>query len=150
PENVAVLRRNLARNGVQGCRVLEAAAIPGDVAKPVLIDIPEEGRDAPVGASLAAGSEVTGRRLLRTIEVEGLPFRELIDGCDLIKVDAEGVEAELIESAFDTLASSRPTMIVEVLPESRNLAAVLTRLAKAADYRITIVPAYGGHKITDV
>ena len=96
PELADILCRNLARNKLD--RVIEvrqAAAIASATEESVEVSIPDEGRFAHVGAHLTAGSEVSGRSQLRIINVRGIPFRSLIERADLIKIDAEGIEAEL-------------------------------------------------------
>jgi len=146
PGVASVLRRNLARNGLAGIEVLEAAAIPGDTGRTVTLTIPAEGRSAPVGAFLSDHSEVTDRRAETTITVQGVPFRELITGRDLVKVDAEGIEYQLLASVRDVLLSERPTLLIEVLPESRMLGEFLAAIARDAGYRIVIVPEWGSAK----
>jgi FkbM family methyltransferase len=150
PRNAAVLRRNLARNGIAGVVVLEAAAVPSDHVAPVQLSIPAEGRGAPVGAHLVAGVEVGGRSSDAVIEVQGLPFCELIRGCGLIKIDAEGIEAELLGSALEALVAERPALVVEVLPEAVRLGELLATLATRAGYGIYVLPAYGSQTIVGV
>jgi FkbM family methyltransferase len=143
PGLVGTLKANLLRNGVTDVQVLEAAVIPDRIARAVRLNIPDERRSAPVGAHLLEGSEVSGRSSLRTLEVQGLPFRDLLAGRDLIKIDAEGIEAALLTSARDILLANRPAMLIEVLPEATTLGQVLAALAKEAGYSISIIPEYG-------
>ena len=42
---------------------------------------------------------------------------------------------------------NKPTIIVEVLPESEKLAALISSMAKKNRYTINIVPAYGNDTI---
>ncbi len=150
PRNVAVLRENLGLNGLNRVEVLHAAAIPGAAPAEVTLNIPDEGRDAPVGAHLTEGVEVEGRSSSNRIRVAGLPFRDLLAGRDLLKIDAEGIEAELLESARDIILAHRPTMVVEVLPEATRLAALIAELATAAGYLIHVVPEWGSETIVTV
>lgn len=143
PSVAATLRRNLARNGLGRVTVLNAAAIPGDAEATVSLSIPNEGRDAPVGAFLAATSEVSDRDRSNSLDVRGLPFRDLIQGCDVIKIDAEGIEAELLGAVEAELIATRPTLLIEVLPESERLGRLLARLAVAARYEIVVIPEWG-------
>jgi FkbM family methyltransferase len=142
-----VLRSNLARNGVTCVNVLTAAAVPGDLAREVSLNIPDEHRDAPVGAHLLEGVEVSGRSSHQVLRVRGEPFNQLIQGCDLVKIDAEGIEAELLGNARDTLVAQRPTLMVEVLPEAIRLGQVIADLARDAGYTIHVVPEYGDERI---
>ena len=150
PENAAVLRANLHRNGVEGAEILEGAAIPDISRQRVTLNVPDERRAAPVGAYLALGSEVSQRSSSRVAAVEGFPMRELVRGRDLIKIDAEGIEHALLKSVMPLLVDSRPTLVLEVLPESEQLAAVVCELARAAEYAITIVPGYGSNDVVTV
>lgn len=150
PQVAAVLRGNLARNGLEGVEVLEAAAVPGGEARDVVLSIPDDGRAAPVGAHLVEGVEIGPRRELRTITVRGLPAAGLMAGRDLIKIDAEGIEAELLGAAREVILAARPTLMVEVLPEATALGRVLAELAQAAGYTIAVVPEYGRDDIVTV
>ncbi len=143
PSLTGTLRRNLARNGVEHVTILTAAAIPGALAGPVVLSIPGDSRGAPVDAFLADLSEVTDRDRSHTITVPGIPIAELVQGHDLIKIDAEGVEAELIEAVRGWLVRTRPTLMIEVLPDSERLGRLLARLAIAAGYEIIVIPEWG-------
>lgn len=143
PGVAATLRQNLVRNALPDIEVLEAAAIPGEVEQAVTLTIPAEGRSAPVGAFLSDHSEVTDRPAEAVVTVRGIPFRDLIRGRDLIKLDAEGIEYQLLSSVRDALVAERPTLLIEVLPESRRLGEFLATLARDAGYRIVIVPEWG-------
>jgi FkbM family methyltransferase len=150
PEIAAVLAANLRRNGVAGVEVLTAAAVPDDSERPVRLSVPDERRAAPVGAHLVDDVEVSGRASLRVITVPGLPFRGLIAGRDLVKIDAEGIEAELLASARADIVARRPTLMVEVLPEATRLGALLAELAREAGYVISVIPQYGDDRIVVV
>jgi hypothetical protein len=72
PEVARVLRNNLRRNGLQeAVRLLEGAVVPGGEARPVMLNVPDEHRGAPVGAHLVEQVEVTGRSSKRVISVRG-------------------------------------------------------------------------------
>lgn len=151
PEVSAILDANLIRNGLRDRVVLrQAAVIPGAAAREVMLNIPAEGRQAPVGAHLVESVEVSGRSTERRLAVPGIPMRELVAGKDLIKIDAEGIEAELLSSVSDVLLASRPDLLVEVLPEAVKLATVLARLGQEAGYRMYILPEYGSDQIVEV
>jgi FkbM family methyltransferase len=146
-----VLGRNLARNDLATKVVVrQAAAVAAPSETIVDINIPTEGREAPVGAHLASGSEVSDRGSARIIRVAGLPFRDLIARADLIKIDAEGIEAALLQSASDEIARNRPTVVIEVLPESHGLAALIGEIAVRCGYTLNVIPAYGSDRIVQV
>ncbi len=142
PEIAAQIRRNLTLNGLAHVELIEAAATPHAVQAQVQMQIPDEGVALPLGAQLVSGSEVAGRRADRTLCVNGLPFRELVRHRDLIKIDAEGIEYGLLHSATAELSETRPTLLVEVLPDSEKLAELIAELARQWNYRIYVVPAY--------
>jgi FkbM family methyltransferase len=150
PEVAAVLRANLRRNGIGRTEVLEGAAIQDARPQRVRLNVPDERRAAPVGAHLALGSEVSERSSSRLATVDGFPMRDLARGRDLIKIDAEGIEHSLLHSVMPLLIDSRPTLVLEVLPESEQLAAVIRELAGAAEYTINIVPGYGSDQVVSV
>jgi FkbM family methyltransferase len=141
------LRENLRRNGIACVEVIEAAAIPGLTPRDVRLQIPSEGRAAPVGAHLVEGVEVTGRRSAQVISVKGVAARTLFTGRDLIKIDAEGIEHELLASVRDLLIASTPTLLIEVLPEAEKLGRFLSALAAEGGYGIYVLPEYGSNKI---
>lgn len=143
PSIAGVLRRNLATNNLPRVDVLEAAVIAGPTEETVHLSIPDEGRSAPVGAFLAGASEVTDRGPAQNIPVRGIPFRDLLRGRDLVKIDAEGLEFALLSAARDILIVERPTLLIEVLPESIQLGTMLAELARDAGYEILIIPEWG-------
>ncbi len=150
PGNAAILTGNLGRNGLDHIQVIQAAAIPDATPRLIGLSVPDERRDAPVGAHLVSGTEVAGRSSVRVLTVDGHPFRTLVRGRDLIKIDAEGIESDLLLSALDLLMQSQPTLVVELLPEARNLAQTLAELARRVGYTISIIPAYGSDVIVEV
>jgi FkbM family methyltransferase len=141
------LRENLRRNGITSVEVMEAAAIPGQAARDAKLWIPSEGRAAPVGAYLAEGSEVTDRTSTQIISVKGAASRTLFEGRDLIKIDAEGIEFELLASVQDLMVASKPTLLIEILPEAKKLGRFLSELAADVGYDIYVLPEYGSNKI---
>lgn len=143
PAVADVLENNLALNRVEGVTVLRAAAIPGPNPNDVTLAIADDHRQAPVGAFAIDHAEAAVQTTSRTITVPGLPFATLIAGRDLIKIDAEGIEAALLTAAFSDLVATRPTLLIEVLPSSRLLADVLVSLAREARYRIEVIPEWG-------
>ncbi len=150
PHVATALRDNLARNGLSRIDQLEAAAIPGREARQVSLSIPDEKRGIPVGSHLLNGVELSTRGSLRIVDGAGTFFRSLMERCDLIKIDAEGIEAVLLEGAIDILSARKPTLVVEVLPESIHLADVLERSSREGSYHLYIIPEWGPHPIISV
>ena len=149
PAVAATLRANLARNGAGRVEVLQAAVVPGE-ARQVVLNLPDEGRAVGVGAHLVDGVEVEFRDSRGQISVPGLAIRQLAQGRDLIKIDAEGIEAALLSDMRDMLVASRPSLLIEVLPEARVLGALLAELAAEAGYQIHVLPEYGSDTLVRV
>jgi FkbM family methyltransferase len=150
PRVADTLRRNLQRNNITTVRVLQAAAVPGATPQDVVLNLPDEGRDMPVGAHLVHNVEVEFRASHSLITVEGLPVCDLARGCDVIKIDAEGIEAALLADIRAMLVETRPALLIEVLPEAEILGAFLASLAAEAGYLIHILPEYGSDTIVTV
>jgi len=150
PAIAAVLRENLACNGITRVEVLQAAAIPATVPADVMLNVPDEGRDAPVGSHLTEGVEVQERSSANRIRVTGQPFRDLIAGRDLVKIDAEGIEAQLLLAAKDLILATRPSLLVEVLPEATRLGELISSLAREADYTISVIPEFGSDTVVSI
>ncbi len=143
PAVAAALRENLRRNDLEGCvEVLVAAAVPGVEEREVTLSVPAEGGGLPVGAHLVEGVEVSGRARLEAITVPGLPMARLAAGRGAIKIDAEGIEAELLAAAREELRAGRPALLLEVLPEAENLAALIREMAQALGYTISVLPEW--------
>lgn len=142
-----VLESNLKRNNVTRVNVLRGAVVPGDVESIVKLNIPSEGRECPVGAHLTLDSEVSGRTSQTIIDVRGVPVCSLVKGCDLIKIDAEGLEFALLSAAAEILKKKKPTIVIEVLAESVLLGKLIASLATECNYFIHVVPEYGTDQI---
>jgi hypothetical protein len=84
------------------------------------------------------------------IEVRGIACAQLAQNCDLIKIDAEGIEVELLKSIRHMLVADKPSLFVEVLPDASELGAFLSALAIEAHYLIHVLPAYGSEQIVIV
>lgn len=150
PELTEVLCANLRRNRIVNVDVLEAAAIPAAEPRTVELNVPDEGVAAPVGAHLLDETEVSLRRTARTITVRGIPFAQLVAGCDLIKIDAEGIEAGLLAAGWKTLTQRLPILVLEILPEAKDLAGLVRKLAFDHGYQIHVVPSYGTEQIVTI
>ena len=148
PANVRTLQDNLILNGIRNVVVQQAAAVPGN-SRDVVLSIPSEGRAMPVGAQMLDG-DLKLRHSAGQIMVPGIGMSELASGCDLIKIDAEGIETALLEDIRGTLVERKPTLLVEVLPEADRLGAFLRALAAEAGYAIYVLPGYGSDDRTRI
>ena len=150
PSNAGTLRANLLGNSLTAVEVLEAAVVPGEVERDVTLNVPSEGRDMPVGAHMLDQVEIAARGSAEHITVRGLPMQGLALGRDLIKIDAEGIEAALLSGIRPLLLERRPTLLVEVLPEATALGRLLSDLAVEAGYTIHVLPEYGSDETVAV
>jgi FkbM family methyltransferase len=142
PELAGILRRNLALNKLERVDVVEAAAVPDAMDAPVQLNLPDEGRDAVIGAHLVTGITLAERSSSRVLDVPGVDIRLLAEGCDLIKLDVEGAEFALLKAALPIMERTAPTIVVEVLPESRLLGALLAGMAQRMGYTIYVIPSF--------
>jgi FkbM family methyltransferase len=150
PQVVTVLRANLRRNGLERVEVLRGAAIPDEKRGLVALNVSDEGRAAPTGAHLMNGVEIGRRHSSGQLLVEGFPVMQLVQGRDLIKIDAEGIEHALLRASMRHLVQHGPTIVVEVLPGSNQLIDVIRELGTVAGYVVNIVPGYGSDRIVAV
>ncbi|GGS83072.1 hypothetical protein GCM10010156_47180 [Planobispora rosea] len=150
PESAALVERNVALNGLDNVKVLQAAVV-GEGAPEVLeLALPDQEQYvAPTGAYLVEGGEgIIGRPASRTITVPTVPVTGLLDDVDLIKLDIEGYEANVLRAAWPRLLEIRPTIVVEVLRNVPELRQVLRDL-RAQDYEVHAIGTGGLHRITD-
>lgn len=73
-----------------------------------------------MGAHRVDDVEVSGRGTSEVITIRGLSFANLIAGRDLMKIDAEGIEFELLRGSLPELLAGGPTLLLEILPEAKN------------------------------
>ncbi|MGH7104843.1 MAG: FkbM family methyltransferase [Acetobacteraceae bacterium] len=149
-EVASILRQNLHRNDIRNVEVVEGAAIASDIFSDVTLTIPREQHAVPVGAGLVEGSEIRGRTIAGTVRVRGIPIRSLVTGRDLIKIDAEGIEAALLTASQDIIRAARPTLVVEVLPQATGLGKYLAALAEEVGYNIAVIPEWGTETLVPV
>ena len=131
PEAAAVVRRNLALNGLALVEVVEAAAVADGAPAELDLALPDqETRSvAPMGAYLREGTElVSDRASSRSVRVATTPASALFAGRDLVKLDIEGSEAAVLAAARGEILASRPVILLEVLAGATRLHGVLARL----------------------
>ena len=150
PNVAEILRANLRQNGLDFVEVFEGAVVPASGTGSVQISVPDEGHAAPVGSHLLNGVELGNRSQLKVLTVRALPITSLIEGRDLVKIDAEGIEAQLLLAARDSILKNKPTLVIEVLPEAENLGVTLSEIAMSAGYNIFVVPEFGSDKLVPV
>lgn len=131
PRSCAALRRNLELNGIDRVDVVEAAAVPEPAPTHVELVCPTgTDRGAPSGA-MVKGSSLQGDnrdRETETFMVDAVAFATAVDGSDLVKIDVEGLEAQLLSSAWAQLCATKPAIMVEVLGNNWDLRSIIPRL----------------------
>jgi FkbM family methyltransferase len=105
PEVHAVLARNVARNGLQAVTLYEAGVsdAPG---KLVVSSFDPDTVVNPGGLSLEGAAEGVTASILTIDSLH-------LDRIDLMKIDVEGMEANVFRGAHDTIASLRPVIFSE-------------------------------------
>lgn len=128
PEAAAVVRRNLAANGLHRVEVAEVAAVADDGPREVELAFPDQESFsvAPTGSFLREVAEgVSMRAASRSITVPAAPASALLADRDLVKLDIEGSEAAVLEAALPEIRRSRPILLVELLHGSVRLREVI-------------------------
>lgn len=149
PRSCAALRTNLALNGIDRVTVVEAAAVPD----PALVDVElvcPTGTDhaAPSGAMVKGSAfDLEEGRGTETLLVAAVPFAAAIQGCDLVKIDVEGLEATLITSSWDELVAAKPAVMIEVHSKNLELRGLMPRLLADLD---AVAYAMGGAHLVPV
>jgi FkbM family methyltransferase len=138
PVSAEICRTHLALNGMTSVEVVEAAAVADPTVASVALQVPADQAATPTVAFLAAGTELPddmARDVRAVLDVPAVDVRRLLDGVDLIKMDVEGQEHLLLAAMRDHLRTARPTLVVEVLPGTVQLRALLADLCAAEGYR---------------
>ena len=149
PVSAEVCRANLALNGIRSVELVEAAAVPGAGGPAVELQIPADQLGTPTVAFLGDGTELPApmrRHVATTVAVPAVDVRSLLIGVDLLKLDVEGQEHTLLAAAHDHLRTHRPTVFVEVLPETTRLRQLLAELCRDDGY-VCFVPVADGRLV---
>ena len=136
PHSCSALRQNLALNELHHVEVVEAAAVPPPAPATADLLCPT-GTDhvTPSGATVRGSSFDTAGALRdsATVVVRAVPFDTAVDGADLVKIDVEGLEAQLLWSAMEQLRASKPLVMVEIHDANTDLRALVPRLMEDLD-----------------
>jgi FkbM family methyltransferase len=116
PDNLEVLRRNVADSGCTNVRI-EAVAV-GNAA---------ESRDLFVRGDVSAVNSFFPvscyAHVTSVLPVPVVPLDELVDGTvDVVKIDVEGAELEVLEGMTRLLAAPRAALLVEWHPLLQQMA----------------------------
>jgi FkbM family methyltransferase len=111
PENRARLIKNVNRNALANVRVLEYAV--SDRGGSATLQIPQVEHSSGEG-SLHARGPVQKEFAIETRSLDVVLEELHIERIDVMKVDVEGLEAEVFRGGAQTLRKSRPTIVFEV------------------------------------
>jgi FkbM family methyltransferase len=138
PFSLEICRANLALNGVHSVKLIGAAAVADPQTSSVRLLVPADQLATPTVAFLPSGTELPAgmtRGVTTALDVPAHDVRELLRGADLVKLDVEGQEHALLAAGLDLLREHRPTLVVEVLPGTARLRALLAELCRRDGYR---------------
>jgi FkbM family methyltransferase len=144
PDNFDWLRANLRVNGLDGVEAV-AAAVTGGGSDRAELWVPSDPWPSHSTVSPKPNADpARGRRLaVPAVSIDGFRERGAGPPPDLIKIDAEGAEAEILAGARRTLAECRPVLLCELLPRSRPELPALRQLLGDAGYRWGMVTPRG-------
>lgn len=146
PEVASEARANATRNGLSVVTVIQAAA--SDRAGTAGLSVTRH----PGGATLSeadAGPDAVGTLEVRTVRIDDLVAAGELRPPNAVKIDVEGVEAQVVDGMRETLSSYRPAVVCELdapspealRPKHDSIAAMLRDLA----YDVRVLPAsYAG------
>jgi FkbM family methyltransferase len=138
PFSLEICRANLTLNGVHSVKLIGAAAVADPQTSSVRLLVPADQLATPTVAFLPSGTELPAgmtRGVTTALDVPADDVRELLKGADLVKLDVEGQEHALLAAGLDLLREHRPTLVVEVLPGTARLRALLAELCLRDGYR---------------
>jgi FkbM family methyltransferase len=114
PENAARIRRSAELNGFGNVRVEEIALSDGSEERKIWIEREEGGSPSSTSSLLGEGSESI---TIATLSFDSYVKEQALQRLDLVKIDVEGLEAEVVSGMQQTLARFGPELIVEFKDE---------------------------------
>lgn len=139
PVSCRALRRNLELNGLTRVEVLELAVVGDRCLESVELHIPDrDPYDASCGAFVdgAVDNDLSARR---RVLVASARIDDLIPGVDLVKLDIEGLELEVLSAVRSWIVYAKPTLVVEVRDNARQLQRFLAELVEEVGYELYAV-----------
>ena len=117
---------NVALNGLGNVRIWQAAA--GAAAGEITVPAQRYDEAGNFGGVTLGGG--TQGEMVPVMALDSLPF----GSCHFIKIDVEGMEAEVLAGAHETIARFRPVLYVE--NDRREKSAALIDALRGLDYRL--------------
>jgi len=139
PASFSILCANLAANNAKGVTCVQVAAVAHENGGEVALHIPAADHyGAPAGAHVVGLNPIydSSEPHSGMVRVKAESFRRLISHADLMKIDVEGLEADLLGAAMDILIQNRPVIFVEVLDQNHRLKELINRLQADGIYKV--------------
>jgi FkbM family methyltransferase len=133
PVSSRICRSNLDLNAVRSVELVTAAAVADPDVRSVRLLVPSDQLATPTVAFTPVDTELPrdiARDVGASLDVPAVDVRTLLDGVDLLKLDVEGQEHVLLAAAREQLLARHPTIVVEVLPGTSRLRALLADLCR--------------------
>ncbi len=135
PVSARILRENLGLNHIRHVRVVEAAVVPRKIQETVNLLIAEQDPDAsPAGAYLLSETRASHYSTRQSITVPVIEAQDLVQGVDLIKIDAEGMEYDILSSIEGYIYTAKPILFLELLRRTSKLRRWLVDLNQIYGY----------------
>ena len=115
PDNLEVLRRNVAASGLANIVVEPVAAGKAAAERELYV----RGEKSAVNSFFPASCYAHVTEVLR---VPVVPLDALVDAADVVKIDVEGAELDVLEGMPRLLATKRPALVAEWHPLLQQLA----------------------------
>lgn len=137
PRAAQSLRRNLELNNLSNVEVVEAAVVGEGAPATISLNFPDATLDNPApGRAFVSGAEFELLPAHTSITVPTVQALDVIGGADLLKLDIEGLEADVLGAAEEAIAVARPTIFLEVQPEAEQLHALIARWEVELGYAV--------------
>jgi FkbM family methyltransferase len=136
PENLEVLRRNLARNPrlAERCEIVEYALWDSAAELSVAVAGP--------GTRVAEGAAGDAARRVRAVAIDDWARDAAVSKIDFIKMDIEGAEVPALEGARRTIASHAPKLAISTYHSIRDLLGIPALLRSLrGDYDVFLAHA---------
>jgi FkbM family methyltransferase len=135
PFVIKSLIANVARNKLDNVRVTQAAVVGDRALGHVRLSVPNEETGRLSTGAYIDGAE-NDKPSSEGFLVPTVRGAEIAARVDLLKIDAEGAEAEILTAMDPVLAQSLPIIMLEVLPETPQLRLWIKRFSESHNYQL--------------
>jgi FkbM family methyltransferase len=140
-ENQAVLRENIALNGMKNVEVADIAL----GASPGVMSLIRGEAGAVTATPSVKGYAVEGTQSSVEVRVDALDAFLEYRSCrpSVIKIDVEGAEMEVLQGAVKTLRAARPTVLLEVHGWDDESSGMVRDFFSPLEYKISLLGMRG-------